>query len=93
MKQVEVKKTFKEIVEDIKDIELSQKLVGIGVICLMICILLLLIVLIIASFNKGVICGLFATLGSVGVYAIFTGLIVDVSSIDLYKTEWVEDDK
>ena len=60
----------------------------------MICLLLLLIVLIIASFNKGVICGLFATLISVGVYAIFIGLFVDgiEGTIDLYKTEWVEDE-
>ena len=96
MKRVEVRKTSKEIIKDIKDLSLSEKLIAIGVICIMICLLMLFIALITVAFSEyGIVCGLFVTLVSVGIYAIFTGLCVNwvEDTIDLYKTEWVEDGK
>jgi len=93
MKRVEVKKTFKEILDDIS---LPDKLVSIGVICIMIFILMLLTAVIIATFSKyGVICGLFVTLVSVGVYSILTGLCISGIGdiVNIYKVEYIEDDK
>lgn len=95
MRAVEVRKTFKEIIKDIKDISLSEKLIGIGVICIMLCLLMLLIFLVTGVFSKyGIVCGLGAALVSVGLYVILTGLCVTwvEDNIDLYKTEWVEDE-
>lgn len=94
MKLVKVKKTSKEIIEDIKNLSLSEKFESAGIICTMICLLMLLVTLIIASFSKGVVCGLFVTLVSVGIYSIFTGLWVNdiEGTIDFYKTEWVKDE-
>ena len=95
MKRVEIRKTSKEIIKDIKDLSLSEKLIGIGIICIMICILMLFIALITVAFSKyGIVCGLFATLVSVGLYTIITGLLITLleDTIDLYKTEWVKDE-
>lgn len=94
MKLVKVKKTSKEIIEDIKNLSLSEKFESAGLIGMTLSLFILAISMIVLAFKYGVVAGIFAILFLGGLYAVVTGLLFDSleDNIDFYKTEWVEDE-